>query len=84
MWSNWRSIEEAKQTERGFCGIYEIGLVGCDGKPLQVERFKCVDEEGVIYIGKAGPSRTLATRIHEFEKIANHSGSVSYLCWSKS
>jgi hypothetical protein len=84
MWSSWQNIERAKIEQRGHHGIYQIRIVGTDGIPYPIGRFIRVDEEGVLYIGKAGPSRTLATRIREFQNVsqfgtASHSGGETYL-----
>jgi len=84
MWSSWESIEQAKFKERGYFGIYQIRVVDGVGVPLSVGRIVGVDQEGVIYIGKAGPVQTLAKRIHKFESVsklgkAKHSGGETYI-----
>jgi len=84
MWSNWQDIEQAKIEQRGHHGIYQIRIVGADGIPCPIGRVIGVDKEGILYIGKAGPSRTLAKRIREFQRVsqfgtAPHSGGETYL-----
>lgn len=84
MWSSWEGIEQTKFKERGCFGIYQIRVVDRVGNPLPVGRIVGVDQEGVIYIGKAGPVQTLAKRIHKFENVsklgkAKHSGGETYI-----
>ena len=84
MWSSWEDIEQAKFKEHGYFGIYQIRMVDGVGNPLPVGRIVDVDQEGVIYIGKAGPVQTLAKRIHKFESVsklgkAKHSGGETYI-----
>jgi hypothetical protein len=66
MWSDWQDIEQARIEQRGRHGIYQIQIVNEDGIPFLIGRIKGVDKKGIMYIGEAGPSRSLAKRIGEF------------------
>lgn len=89
MWSRWQDIEYAKTEQCGCYGIYQIRMVDEIGNPFPIPRTTGIDEEGVIYIGRALPKNTLAKRIYEFEtnsKLgkASHSGGETYvLMWLK-
>jgi hypothetical protein len=87
MWTAWDDIEQAKPKELDFFGIYQIRMVNEGGHPLTVNRIMGVDGEGLIYIGKAGPKRTLGSRIRRFVKVsqwakARHSGGETYVLLS--
>lgn len=87
MWSSWQDIEQVKVEQRSYPGIYQIRMVNQDGNPRSIPRLMGTDEEGILYIGKVTPNRTLAKRIREFQSAArfgsaSHSGGETYvLVW---
>jgi hypothetical protein len=83
MWSSWRDIEHARVKERGYYGIYQIRMVDDAGDSLPIPRITRIDEEGIIYIGRAVPRNTLAKRIREFQSVTqfknvSHHGGETY------
>ena len=84
MWSSWEDIEQAKVKERGYYGIYQIQVVDKEESRIPIGRVGGVDEEGIIYIGRARPKETLAKRIRKFQSVAQykniaHHGAETYV-----
>lgn len=83
-WRDWGNIENAKNEERDYCGIYRIRMVDNSKKPLIVSRICGMDKEGIIYIGRAKPKDTLGKRIDNFYNVKMHSGAETYELFCKS
>src|SRR5271157_5289553 len=69
-WSEWRNINEARQKERGKFGVYQINIVDEKHNPFPIPRFTGIDNKGIVYIGRAKPNLTLASRIERFRKTS--------------
>ncbi len=74
-WSGWHNIDVASSEEADCYGIYKIRILDKAGSPIQIPRVGGPDNEGIVYIGRSGWSRTrsLAARIREF-RTGEHSG----------
>ncbi len=83
-WTTWKDIEKASVFEKGCYGIYKIRITNKSKKVIQIKRVRGIDKEGIVYIGRAKPSLTLARRIREFEAVADelhsafHSGAITF------
>ena len=78
VWTRWLDINNAKENERGYYGIYQIRIVDKVKKEaLPIPRIGGVDVNGIIYIGKAEPQNSLGNRIDAFVKW-RHSGGGTY------
>jgi hypothetical protein len=82
-WTDWDKIENARENEKGYYGIYRIRLSDIANRPFRAKRLNGNDEEGIIYIGRARPMYSLAKRVGQFQKMANevkgnHSGAETF------
>lgn len=77
-WTDWDNIKNASNNARAYYGVYKIGLIDASRNPIPVKRIHGEDKEGIIYIGRARPYLSLATRINQFNKIIKHSGAGTY------
>lgn len=77
-WTDWDNIGNASNNARDYYGVYKIRMIVGPRNPISIKRMHGEDKEGIIYIGRARPFLSLATRIDQFNKIVKHSGAGTY------
>ena len=65
-------------------GIYKLYAVTIKGVPIPIQRFRGIDNQGILYIGRT-TKQTLKKRIYnllatsrKISKTTNHSGGLKY------